>query len=169
MSFRLRRPCGTATHRAGFWRRCCWSRTRPSHPPRRFERSFLTERCRLHQLFAGCRDIGALLPEIVVDRAPQAGIKDVMRRISRRRHIAAGNLMLALSARLDARKLVLDGILDGLIVAKFEMQEWVVLDGSPMATKQGVAADEIDSARDPAAIAPGHHQKNAIAHPRANQ
>ena len=41
--------------------------------------------------------------------------------------------MLALGAGLDARELVRDGIVDGLIVADLEMQERMMLDGAPMA------------------------------------
>ena len=72
--------------------------------------------------------------------------------------------MLPLGSGLDAGKLVLDGVLDGLIIAELEMQERVVLDRAPVPAEQRVGADEIDGAGDPAAIALGHHQEDALAH-----
>ena len=50
---------------------------------------------------AGFGDIGALALEIVGDRAAQAGIGDVMRRIGGLRQISARDLVLALRAGLD--------------------------------------------------------------------
>ena len=48
--------------------------------------------------------------------------------------------MLALGAGLDAGELVLDGVLDGLVVAELEMQERVVLDRAPVAAEQRIAS-----------------------------
>src|SRR3974377_928776 len=113
----------------------------------------LSKRRHLCELFARCRQVGALAFEKIIDCSPEPRIDDVMRRISCRRKIAARYLVLALRSRLDTRKPVLDGVLDGLVIAEFEMQEWVVLDGAPMPTEQRVGADEIDGARDPSAAA----------------
>ena len=43
--------------------------------------------------------------------------------------------MFALGAGLDARQLVRNREIDRLIVAQFEMQERVVLDGAPVAAE----------------------------------
>ena len=85
-------------------------------------------------------DIGALALEVVGDRAAQAGIDDVVRRIGGLRHIAAGKLVLALRAGLHTGELVRDRIFDRLIVADLEMQKRMVLDASPMAAEQRVAS-----------------------------
>src|SRR5215468_2692002 len=97
--------------------------------------SFLAERGCLRELFTGCRHIGALALEIIIDGAPQARVKDVVRRVCCRWHVATGDLMLALRTRLHPRKLLLDGILNGLIIAELEVQKRVMLDCSPMAAK----------------------------------
>ena len=57
--------------------------------------------------------------------------------------------MLALRTRFDARQLVLDRVLNGLVVAKLEMQERVVLDRPPVTAEQRFRAAEIDRARLP--------------------
>ena len=61
--------------------------------------------------------------------------------------------MLALRACLDDGKFALDGEVDGLMVADFEMQERMVLDAAPVAAVKAVGADKIDCAGDVAAIA----------------
>src|SRR5262245_37190902 len=119
MPCRPRRSCSTAVRRAGFWRRYCWIVSRHD-----FSLSLtLADRRDFRKLPARRRDIGALALEEILDRAPQRRIDDVVRRIGRRRHVAARNLVLALGAGLDAGELVLDGVLDGLIVAELEVQE----------------------------------------------
>ena len=70
-----------------------------------------------------------------------------MGRIGGLRQVAARELVLALGAGLDARELVRDRVLDGLIVAELEMQERVMLDRAPVAAVERVAADEIDARR----------------------
>ena len=77
--------------------------------------------------------------------------------------------MLALRAGLHRLKAPLDGKVDGLIVANLEMQERVMFDRAPVAAEQGVRADEIDGAGDPAAVAPGHHQQHVLRHFLADQ
>ena len=92
------------------------------------------------ELVAGGRHIGALALEIVGDRAAQAGIGDVVRRIGGGRQVAARDLVLALRAGLDARELVRDRVVDRLVVAELEMQERMVLDRAPVAAEQRVAS-----------------------------
>ena len=92
-----------------------------------------------------------------------------MRGIGGDGQVAAGKLVLALGARLDAGEAMGDGIVDGLVIADFEMQHRVMLDRAPMAAIEGVGADEIDGARDPAAGALGHHQEDAVGHALADK
>ncbi len=92
-----------------------------------------------------------------------------MGRVGRDRQIAAGQLVLALGAGLDALELVLDGVFDGLIVAELEVQERVVLGRAPVASEQRVRAAKVDGARDEASGALGHHQHDVLRHPFADQ
>src|SRR5215470_19344086 len=109
----------------------------------------LAERRRFVELVDLGGDMTALVLEEVGDGAAQRRIGDVMRRMRRYRHIAARDLVLSAGAGLDAGELVLDGVLDRLIIADFEMQERVLLDAAPVAAEQRVGADEVDGARDP--------------------
>src|SRR5262249_9117400 len=62
-----------------------------------------------------------------------------------------------------------DRELDRLIVADLEMQKRVMLDRAPVAAEQGVGADEIDGACDPAVVAPRHDQQDVLGHALADQ
>jgi hypothetical protein len=64
---------------------------------------------------------------------------------------------------------VLDREFDCLVIAKLEMQERMVLDCAPMTTVKRVGTDEVDGTGDPASVALGHYQEDAIAHPLAHQ
>src|SRR5580704_12079472 len=48
------------------------------------------------------------------------------------------------------------------------MQEWVLLDGPPIAPVERVQPEKIDGARDIAAVALGHDEENMIAHRSAH-
>src|SRR5262249_38657519 len=61
-------------------------------------------------------------------------------------------------------KLVLDRVVDRVVVANLEMQERVLLDAAPVAAEQDIGADEVDGARNPAIVALGHDQQDAVAH-----
>src|SRR5262245_8492659 len=102
----------------------------------------------LGELLAGGIDIGALALEVVGDGAFKPRIGDEVRRIGVDRQIAAGELVLALRAGLDARQPMLDGELDRLIVADLEMQAGMVLDGAPIAPVEAVAADQVQGTGD---------------------
>src|SRR6516164_5604876 len=71
-----------------------------------------------------------------VRRPRQAAIRNVMRRVSCGRQIAARDLVLALRAGLDARYFMGDRIVDRLIIAELEVQEWMMLDRAPMTSEQ---------------------------------
>jgi hypothetical protein len=66
--------------------------------------------------------------------------------------------VLALGAGLDAAELVLDRVLDRLVVAKPKCRNgWSSMLAASVAAEQGVGADEVDGAGDPAAVALSHH------------
>src|SRR3982074_1611932 len=112
----------------------------------------------------GLRHIGAFALEIVRYRSAQVGVGDVMRRIGGLRQIAARQLVLALRARLDGFQAAPNRKLDRLVIADLEMQKRMMLDRAPVAAEQGIGADEIDGAGDPAAPTPGHHQQHVPCH-----
>src|SRR5690606_13062717 len=70
----------------------------------------------------------------------------------------------ALRAGLDPGETPGDGEVDGLIVAAFEMEKRVILDGAPVAAEKRIAADEVERPRDRASAALGQHQKDIVAH-----
>src|SRR5579885_3216357 len=108
--------------------------------------------------------IGALALEIVLNRPPEGRIRNVVRRISGVRKIAARELMLALGPGLDARQPVSDGIFDRLVIADLEMQERMMLDRAPMAAEQRAVADEVDRPGDEAAGPLRHDQHGLVRH-----
>ncbi len=76
-----------------------------------------------------------------------------MRGIGGLRQVAARDLVLALRAGLDRLQAARNRKIDRLVVADLEMQERVMFDRAPVAAEQGVGADEIDGAGDPASAA----------------
>src|ERR1700674_5388486 len=86
----------------------------------------LAKRAGLGEFASGFGDIGAFALEIIRDRVAQAGVGDVMRRISRLRQVAARDLVLALRAGLHRPQAALNRKIDRLIIADLEMQERVV-------------------------------------------
>src|SRR6478735_6842135 len=114
--------------------------------------SAFAERAGLGKLAPGLRNVGALAPEVIGNRAAQIGIGDVMRGIRGLRQISARQLVLALRAGFDRLQSALDREIDRLIITHLEMQERVMLDRAPVAAEQRVRADEIDGAGDPAAV-----------------
>src|SRR6516165_7531469 len=128
-----------------------------------------SKRRRLGELHARGADISTLARQEIIDRAAQRRIDDIMGGVGRRRQIAAGNLVLALSTGLDPVKLFLNGVLDCLIIAELKMQEGMMLNRAPVTAEQGVGTDKIDRAGDPSAVALCHDQKNAVAHSFTNE
>src|SRR6516164_10256654 len=118
------------------------SSTRRCAPSIGFEHEILAERRECSKFSARGGDVGALARQVVGDAAPQGRIGNVMRRISRSRQITAGDLVFALRSGLDAQQFMGDGVVDGLIVAEFEMQERMVFDRAPMAAVQRMRAEE---------------------------
>src|SRR5690606_28002356 len=55
------------------------------------------------------------------------------------------------------------------VVADLEMEKGVVLNRTPVAADKGVRADEVDRARDVAAVAARHHEQYVVGHALADQ
>src|ERR1700722_10794593 len=127
------------------------------------------KRAGLGEFAAGLRHIGAFALEIFVDRAAKPGVGNVMRRKSGLGKIAARDLVLALRPGLDGFQAARNRKIDRLIIADLEMQERMMLDRTPVAAEQRVAADEIDGARDVAASALRHHEQDAFGHRLADE
>src|SRR6186997_1290836 len=84
----------------------------------------------LAQLFACLIDVHTLALQVVGDGATEAAMGDEVRGVGLGRQVAARQLMLALRTGFDAGNLVLNGKVDGLIVAHLEVQAGVLLDGA---------------------------------------
>src|SRR5688572_16782933 len=109
------------------------------------------ERRRALQFLVGFGDSAALPRHVVGDGSFQAGVGEVVRRPGGDRAIAARQLVLALRAGLDAGEAAFDGEVDRLVVAELEMQEGMVLEAAPVASVEGVSADEVEGPGDRAA------------------
>jgi hypothetical protein len=96
----------------------------------------LPERSVIFQVFANFGNLTPLALQIVGHRPPQAGMRDVVGRMRRHRHVAARQLVFALRASFHHLQPAFDREIDRLMVADLEMQEWVVLDAAPVAAKQ---------------------------------
>src|SRR5437868_9508425 len=85
------------------------------------------------------------------------------------RFIAASDLMLALSAGLDASEAVIDRPADRLVIAELEMEERHFLAAAPVTAEKGVLADEIERPGDRPPAAAGEEQQDRIAQPLADE
>src|SRR5262249_26925063 len=105
----------------------------------------------------------------VNSRSRHDGAPDTMGAVGRHREIAAGKLVRALGTGLDPRELVLNGIVDGSIVAKLEMQTRVLFERTPISAIEPIGADEVECSGDGPALAPGENEKDLVAHGLADQ
>jgi len=87
-----------------------------------------------------------------------------MRRDGRHRFEAARHLVLALRATLDDAQSELDGRLDRLVVADFEMQAGHVLDGAPIASVEALFVEHQQAAGNRPLLALGQHQHQVLGH-----
>src|SRR5271165_3494051 len=87
-------------------------------------------------------DMQPLPSEKIGDRAFEAGIGKVVRRIGRHRPVAARHFMFPLRPRFDPFQAMPQGKINRLIIAYFEMQERVLLDRSPISAVEGVVANQ---------------------------
>src|SRR5947209_997835 len=104
----------------------------------------------------------ALVLEVIADGAGHAWIGKIVRGIGRHRPVAARELVLALRTGLDALQSARDAEFDRLVIADFEMQEWVLLDRTPVAAVERVVADKIQRPGDVVPSAFGDNQQDAI-------
>src|SRR5438270_7518975 len=85
------------------------------------------------------------------------------------RLIAARDLVLALSAGLDAGEAVINRPLDRLVIAELEVEERHLLGAPPITAVERVFADEIERSGNRPAVAAGEEQQQVVAHPLSNQ
>src|SRR3954452_24466152 len=64
---------------------------------------------------------------------------------------------------------MLDRVVDRLVVAELEVQEWVVFYRAPVPTRKRVAANEVDSTRDVPPGALRQHQQHLVGHRLADE
>src|SRR3546814_20137946 len=83
---------------------------------------------------------------------------NIMRRVGGDGKIAAGELVFALRAGLDAPKPVCQRDIDRLMVVDLEMQEGMTLDAAPVAAVERIGADAVDGAGDIASVALRPHR-----------
>src|SRR5215208_6018377 len=102
----------------------------------------------------------ALMCQIVRHRFGETGIGEKMRGIGCLWKIAAGELVWPLSARFHPFQPTGDGEFYRLVVAGFEVKHGVVLDRSPIAAEQRVAADKIERTGDQLSLAPAHDEQD---------
>src|SRR5690242_14793205 len=107
-----------------------------------------SERSLRPELLGDFRDLLSFTLEIPAHGRLEPCIREPVHGVGRLRQVAARQLVLALRAGFGPREFVGDGELDGLIVAKLEMQEGAVLDGAPVAAIEAIAADEMQGAGD---------------------
>src|ERR1700722_4080454 len=114
-------------------------------------------------------DRDTLVSEIVGDRSSKPCVCEFVRRVGQGRAVAARELVLALSASLDAAQSAREREVDRLIVADLEMQKRPELDCAPVPAVQRVVANEVDGAGDIASGAARHDQEHAVGEGRADQ
>src|SRR3972149_4496767 len=101
------------------------------------------------------------------DTAAEAFVCDVMCAEGGNRQVSALDLVLALGAGLDARQFVRDRVVDGLVIAKLEMQERVFFGGAPIAAVKRAAPQQIERAGDGLAVPLRAEEDDALRHCRA--
>ncbi len=86
-----------------------------------------------------------------------------MGRVSRGRHIAAGQFVFALRAGFDRFQALANRVVDALIIAQLKMQAGVVFNRAPIAAEQRRFANHVKRACHIAARVLGHDEQNAVA------
>jgi len=76
------------------------------------------------------------------------GVGEMVEAVGRRRQVAPGKLVRPLGPCFDPGQTVLDGVLDGLVVAHFEMQAVMILESAPVATVERIASGKVERASD---------------------
>ncbi len=127
-----------------------------------------SERRVLAEQFVHPGDFCPLVAQIVRNRPAEAIMGNEMGGVGGHGFIAARQFVLSLRSGLDDSQTLFDRIVDGLMVANFEMQERMVFDTAPVAAKDARAADKVDGASYVAALPLCHHQKDVLCHQLSN-
>src|SRR5690606_5582931 len=69
----------------------------------------------------------------------------------------------------NARQLVGDRVLDGLVITDLEVKVRMVLDGAPVAAVEAITADQVERSRDIAASPLCHDEQTPVPHDLAEQ
>ena len=109
-------------------------------------------------------NIASFLVQKAGYRIAKPWVRNPMGAIGRLGQIASHNFVASLSAGFYAFQTPGDGIVDGLVVADFEVQKPVIFDASPVTTKQRIAANEVKRAGDVSPVAFGHDQQSIFCH-----
>ena len=94
---------------------------------------------------------------------------DPVRGVGCHGRIAARELVTALSASFHEFQSMLDGIVDGLIIAGLEVQHWSVDGTTPIAAIERVRADQIHGAANRHAILRRKDKQQVVGHTLAQQ
>src|ERR687897_3493872 len=90
----------------------------------------------------------SLLRDVLLDRAPELWVPDLVRAVRNRREEAACELVLPLRAGLEELETPLDGELYRLVVAELEVQVAHLSNGAPVAAEERLAFEEVERPRD---------------------
>src|ERR1051325_3144154 len=88
-------------------------------------------------------DGAPLARQVFVDRTSQARMCNVVHAVRWGGHVAPEQLVRALGTSFDLPEVAGDRKVDGLIVARLEVQERVILDGAPIPAEENAAAEEV--------------------------
>src|ERR1700687_2268463 len=90
-------------------------------------------------------------------------MKNPMGAVGQPRLKAPDQLVLPARARLEAGGAPADALLDRMIEADVEVQEWVFLEATPVAAVENLRRGQVERSREQAAVAPGLHQFHPVA------
>src|SRR5260370_3227784 len=95
-------------------------------------------------------------------------MRDVVRAVGGSGHVATEELVRAMRAGLDGLEPMRDRIVDRLVVAGLEVEEWKVFGRSPIASEEGAATCEIERTGDVPSAAARHDEYDLLGHRRAD-
>src|SRR5690606_7339269 len=94
---------------------------------------------------------------------------DVMCRMGRDRHIAAGDFMLALCSGFHDAELSINRKIDSLMIANLKMQVGMIFNTAPVTAKKRITTNEVNRTGNVMSVAFGHDEKNIFCHAFADQ
>src|SRR6266851_6259935 len=89
-------------------------------------------------------------------------MKNPMGAVGQPRLKSPDQLVLPARARLEAGGAPADALLDRMVEADIEVQEWVFLEATPVAAVENLRRRQIQRSREQAAVAPGLHQLDPV-------